>query len=141
MLTATASRAAGPRCRPCPRRSTSTRPRRTRRKEVLTRFDRRVSQSRWQAPAGLDAQLEGNVRRWLADPRKGAQIDRAARALTVSPIFDWFAEDFSDGVVAFVAAHLPPEEAIWIRSHARALRVRYLDYDWSLNDASRRAAP
>jgi len=47
----TASPVAGPRGRPCPKRSTSTRPRRIDRKEVLTKFDRRVSQSRWQVPA------------------------------------------------------------------------------------------
>jgi len=88
----------------------------------------------------LDAQLEDNVRRWLADPRKGARIDRGAKTLTVSPIFDWFAEDFPGGVVPFVAAHLPAEQASWIRSHASALRVRYLDYDWSLND-TRRSTP
>lgn len=85
----------------------------------------------------LDAQLEDNVRRWLADPRKGARIDRAVRTLVLSPIFDWFAEDFDGGVVPFVAAHLPPEEASWIRSQGRALGIRYFDYDWSLNDTGR----
>lgn len=85
--------------------------------------------------ADLDAQLEDNVRRWLADPRKGARIDRSARTLYLSPIFGWFEDDFGHDVLSFVAAHLPPEEASWIRTQGSALRIRDLGYDWSLNDA------
>jgi hypothetical protein len=86
--------------------------------------------------AELDAQLEDNVRRWLADPRKGARIDRSSRTLHLSPILDWFAEDFGDDVLPFVGAHLPAAEAKWLRAQGRALRVRYFKYDWRLNDAS-----
>ena len=86
--------------------------------------------------AELDAQLDDNSRRWLSDPRKGARIDRSSRTLHLSPILDWFAEDFDGGVVAFVGAHLPADEAEWLRAQGRALRVRYFDYDWSLNDAA-----
>jgi len=84
----------------------------------------------------LDAQLEDNVRRWLADPRKGARVDRATRALYVSPIFEWFAGDFGGDVVTFVSARVPTEDAAWIRAQGDALRVRYLDYDWRLNDTA-----
>ena len=84
--------------------------------------------------AELDTQLEDNVRRWLADPRKGARIDRSSRTLYLSPILDWFAEDFADGVLPFVRAHLPAEDAEWIRAQNGALRVRYFEYDWRLND-------
>lgn len=85
----------------------------------------------------LVAQLEDNVERWLADPRKGARIDRSTRTLELSPILDWFAEDFEAGVVPFVASHLAPADAAWIRSQGEGLRLRYFDYDWSLNDGSR----
>jgi len=84
----------------------------------------------------LDAQLEDNVRRWLADPRKGARVDRTTQTLHLSPIFDWFADDFGGDVVTFVAAHGPAESAAWIRAEGGALRVRYLAYDWRLNDTA-----
>ena len=86
--------------------------------------------------AELEAQLDDNVRRWLADPRKGARIDRSTGTLYLSPILDWFAEDFGDNVLPFAAAHLPAEDASWIRAHESALRVRYFEYDWRLNDAA-----
>jgi hypothetical protein len=86
--------------------------------------------------AELDAQLDDNVRRWLADPRKGARVDRSDRTLHLSPLFDWFAEDFDGGVLPFVGAYLPADEAKWLRAQGKALRVRYFDYDWSLNDLS-----
>lgn len=86
--------------------------------------------------ADLEAQLEDNVRRWLADPRKGARLDRAASTLTLSPILDWFEADFGDDPIAFVARHLPPADAVWIHDQRETLRVRWFDYDWSLNDVS-----
>lgn len=89
--------------------------------------------------AELDAQLEDNVRRWLADPRKGARIDRSARTLSLSPIFKWFAKDFGESVLPFVIAHLPDEDARWVRAQESALHIRYLDYDWSVNAAAGRS--
>ena len=86
--------------------------------------------------ADLDAQLDENVRRWLADPRKGARLDRASGTLTLSPILHWFAEDFGDDPVGFAARHLPPADAAWIRDHRASLRLRWFDYDWRLNDAA-----
>lgn len=61
--------------------------------------------------ATLDTQLDDNVRRWLADPRKGARIDRPARTLYLSPIFDWFGEDFGDDVLPFVTGVSPSSPA------------------------------
>ncbi|MEZ4278656.1 MAG: DUF547 domain-containing protein [Myxococcota bacterium] len=89
----------------------------------------------------LDAQLDDNVGRWLADPRKGARVDRAAKTLWLSPILDWFEEDFREGVVPFVARHAPPPVAEWIREQGPALRIRHFDYDWSLNDIRASGAP
>lgn len=80
----------------------------------------------------LDAQLDDNVRRWLADPRKGSRIDRTDRVLFVSRIFDWFSGDFGD-VPSFVASHRVAEDGAWIRAQGKALAIRYFDYDWSLN--------
>lgn len=84
--------------------------------------------------ADLDAQLDDNVRRWLADARKGARLERAAGTLWLSPIFDWFEEDFGGDVLGFVARHLAPADAAWVRERRAALRIRWLDYDWGLND-------
>lgn len=89
----------------------------------------------------LGEQLSDNVRRWLADPRKGARLDRAAGTLTLSPIFDWFVEDFGGDVLGFVARHLPAGDAAWIRERRESLRVRWFDYDWSLNDTARAPEP
>ncbi len=80
----------------------------------------------------LDAQLDDNVRRWLADPRKGSRIDRADHVLFVSRIFDWFSGDFGD-VPSFVASHRSAEDGAWIREQGQSLAIRYFDYDWNLN--------
>jgi hypothetical protein len=84
----------------------------------------------------LDAQLDDNVRRWLADPRKGVAVGPGLHTLRVSSIFKWFAEDFEaqGGVPAFVERHGPDEAGALIREGGARVGIGYLDYDWSLND-------
>jgi hypothetical protein len=92
----------------------------------------------------VDRQLEEQTRRFLADPSKGLRYDAAANALWLSSIFKWYAGDFTGGstVVAFFARGGVVE---WVLPHLgdrdlaatierRDPGVRYLDYDWSLND-------
>lgn len=91
----------------------------------------------------LDAQLDEQTRNFIADSRHGVRIDTERRQLSLSSIFKWFGEDFAppgagraereQGLREFVARHLADAAA------AQALlegdwRVRYLDYDWTLND-------
>lgn len=91
----------------------------------------------------VDDQLDEQTRRFLADPDKGLRYDRDANALWLSSIFKWYAGDFTGGstavaffarggLVEWVLPFLPRELAAEIER--REPRVRYLDYDWSLND-------
>ena len=88
---------------------------------------------------GLDAQLDGAMRRWLASPDKGVAIDRGGNQVSVSAIFDWFEEDFQPkgGVLATIARYVSEKDAAWIRTQGRKARLRFLDYDWTLNDVKR----
>lgn len=92
----------------------------------------------WRADR-LDAQLDAALRDWLADPRKGARVERSRERIALSRIFDWFEEDFevSGGVLAFVASYLPPADAEWLREVGTGVDIDYLDYDWRLNDLDR----
>lgn len=94
----------------------------------------------------LDPQLDDQARRYLSSPA-GLRIDRKGRTVFFSSIFKWYGEDF-------VAKYTPPsgfsgldatERAVagfcsaYLDAPGRAFlsagnyRVRYLDYDWSLN--------
>jgi hypothetical protein len=94
----------------------------------------------------LNEQLEDRSRRFLASPER-FRIDRDARALYLSSIFEWFGEDFGvvyktadfahqagpvRPVLAFVAMHLDPADAGDLNQ--TEWTIRYLDYDWTLND-------
>jgi hypothetical protein len=83
----------------------------------------------------LDAQLDANLRRWLADPRKGLRIDRKEHVVWLSRVFDWFAGDFAaaGGVLAFVGRYAPPDESAWLARHGADATIRFLEYDWRLN--------
>jgi hypothetical protein len=72
----------------------------------------------------LDAQLTVAARQFLTDPSRN-QI--AASATTISRIFDWYGGDFDKkygGYAAFITQ---------VTGTQIAGRVRFLDYDWSLN--------
>jgi hypothetical protein len=84
--------------------------------------------------ARLDEQLEDQARRYLASPA-GLKMDPERREIQVSAIFKWFREDFESagGVRAFLARHSP--EGAREKVASPDTKIRYLDYDWSLNDA------
>ena len=84
----------------------------------------------------IDAQLDASAKAWLASPGKGVRIDRARGVIYLSKIFDWFEGDFDEagGVLAFVSRYALSEVRSYIEGRGSEVRVRYLDYDWSLND-------
>lgn len=81
----------------------------------------------------VEKQLDDNVRRWLADPRKGVRIDSATKTVFLSRIFDFFPEDFGDDPLAFVQKHLAPGDAAWLAENRASVRIRHFDYDWGVN--------
>lgn len=91
----------------------------------------------------IEAQLEDQTRRFLSDESKGLRYDPESNTVWLSSIFKWYAGDFTGGstVVAFFARggvlewvieHAPKEIAQTLEK--REPSVKYLDYDWSLND-------
>lgn len=86
-------------------------------------------------PDRLDAQLDDQARRFLAQSGKN-RLDPESRTLWLSPIFEWFAEDFTAGgrtVAEYVRPYLPAEARARWPAPGEALRVRHTEYDWSLN--------
>ena len=90
-----------------------------------------------EALAGIG--LDDALRRFLADPRKGAAFDRARGRLRLSRIFAWFEEDFASrgGVLAFLLPRLPEAIRADVAARPDAVRVEHFDYDWRLNDLVR----
>ena len=82
----------------------------------------------------LEQQLEEQARRFLADRSRNRL--REGR-LEVSKIFDWFKEDFEprEAYLARYADVLAEEGKGREAIAAGKARIRFLDYDWSLNDA------
>ena len=73
----------------------------------------------------LDQQLQQQTRKFVENPSKGVQIDAERKKLVISKIFDWFEEDFSDGVVDFISANHNQEVPAEVDG--------YIEYNWALN--------
>jgi Protein of unknown function, DUF547 len=85
----------------------------------------------------LSNQLNDQARKFLADS-KTFRIDLEKKVVYLSAIFDWFGADFAnggkseDGVISFVLLYLKGEERDFVA--ARDFKIKYLDYDWTLNE-------
>lgn len=98
----------------------------------------------------LDRQLNLATREFLADSARGLRLQRDQNTLSLSPIFQWYAGDFTgafsttgqwlsraraaisgDNVLEFVVGHVKRNMASYIgQKHPT---VKYMDYDWTLN--------
>lgn len=83
----------------------------------------------------LEEQLDQAVRRFAADPRQCHLEPGEPPVLHVNKFLDWYKEDFggATGLVAFLRRYVPRRELPSLRPGA--VRVEYLDFDWSLNEA------
>ena len=93
--------------------------------------------------ARLEAQLEDGMQRFLADRTRNRARDGQ---LEVSAIFKWFQEDFEQGHKGFAkvedlfaryAAQLTDNANEQAKLRDRAMPIKHLDYDWSLNGVGR----
>ncbi len=86
--------------------------------------------------ARLEAQLVDQAKQFLTETAKN-RVDPGARAVYLSPIFKWYGGDFekkSGSVLAALKPYWPFEPGAGYEN----FKIRYTDYDWSLNEQSRR---
>jgi hypothetical protein len=100
--------------------------------------------------ARLQQQLDTRTRRFLDNPAK-FRIDRDKNRLYLSPIFKWFAEDFTSkyspekeiakhgikvsAVLNFISGYLKEADRDYVLGGK--FKIKYLKYDWSLNEQTK----
>lgn len=85
----------------------------------------------------LDEQLTSNAKAFFADRTKFV-ADVRGGTIAVSPILDWFSMDFGADTAAQMRSIAPylPESAQQLAKQYSG-RVKFLDYDWGLNDQAK----
>ncbi|MCG8451432.1 MAG: DUF547 domain-containing protein [Pirellulales bacterium] len=85
-------------------------------------------------PEKLNQQLNANARAFFAN-QNNFRIDAAHNTIYISAILKWFGKDFGEDVAAQMhrIAPLLPEATQGLAQNGTA-NVRYLQYDWDLND-------
>ncbi|THB78079.1 MAG: DUF547 domain-containing protein [Desulfobulbaceae bacterium] len=79
----------------------------------------------------IDAQLTMATKAFLAD-REFNYLE--GNNLYISSIFKWYGEDFEGGPVPFFLKYTSGDIQQKLESAGDSIRVKYLDYDWSLNN-------
>jgi len=83
----------------------------------------------------LEEQLEGNAQNFFAN-RRNFRYDSVRRQVELSAILQWYGDDFGSGrqaLLSAIADWLPDAAARKLAASGQAT-IRYLDYDWNLND-------
>ena len=83
----------------------------------------------------LNKQLDMQMKDFLANPNKGMRINmnEQPRRISLSPIFNWFAQDFksSGGVRNFISPYVSEENRKVIKNPQYS--ISYMDYNWAIN--------
>lgn len=82
----------------------------------------------------LNEQLDDQARRFLRGSPDKNRVDVAARVVTLSRIFDWYGSDFGASpaeIGRYLSRYFDGAERELLRSGE--FRLRFSDYDWSLN--------
>ncbi len=92
----------------------------------------------------LDAQLDLAARAFINNGN--LRLDRAKMMISLSAIFSWYAVDFGalwygyrrrERLIQFVAEYVDnADERAFIAANTNRLRVRFIKYDWDLNDGN-----
>ncbi|MBN1458828.1 MAG: DUF547 domain-containing protein [Armatimonadetes bacterium] len=87
--------------------------------------------------ARVQSQLEAAAKAAI-NRRKYVQVDAEAKVLTVTRIMSWYQQDFVDhsgSIQNYVATYIdePQKSKLWRGQYT----VKFMDYDWTLNDISR----
>ncbi len=102
----------------------------------------------------LDEQLDEQMKKFLANPTKGLRVDADRGTVHLSPIFDWFSDDFKKKkdtgivpkildwidkdyksqreVLSFVQKYAPAEAKDVLKKPS--LKIAYMDYNWKVNE-------
>ena len=90
----------------------------------------------------IDEALDEQASIFLSDRTKNG-LNRSINRLTLSPIFDWYSEDFGvpglKGELAYLsryAASLGLDDDAVRALNEGSIKIEWSDYDWSLNDSS-----
>lgn len=82
----------------------------------------------------LEKQLNDQAVNFIQDKDRN-YLDRENNILYLSAVFKWYENDFvkkGERLEDYVISFLNPDDAKYIMDHK--VEVRYLDYDWSLNE-------
>jgi hypothetical protein len=85
----------------------------------------------------IENELEQAARLYIRSPR-GSRIDKDNGILHLSLIFKWYRNDFKGtgkSLVQYVAQYLTDEDAKYLLTNERAIKIKSIDYDWTLNNS------
>jgi hypothetical protein len=81
----------------------------------------------------LNEQLDDQMEKFLQSRQKGMKLDWKNNRVYLSPIFNWFKEDFESkgGVLKHISQYVPAEEKKALSNSK--MKISYMGYNWKIN--------
>ncbi len=91
-------------------------------------------------PDRLNQQLDQASKDFLTD-RTRNRLSKDGKTLELSQIFNWYGEDFEKSkkfksLRYFIATYMPLPEKVAIQVRSGDIKLKFLEYDWSLNKSN-----
>ncbi|MBC7397041.1 MAG: DUF547 domain-containing protein [Bdellovibrionales bacterium] len=86
--------------------------------------------------AKLEQQLNDQRKKFIQDPERNLYKDDV-QLLNLSMIFKWYRSDFVENeeqIKQWIAPFISDDVKVQARIKEQATRIRYLDYNWNMND-------
>lgn len=95
------------------------------------------------SPNNIEKELDAAAKLFINDKR-GSRLEKENMILRLSTIFKWYRGDFEatgKTLPQYVAEYLPEENRKFILENESELKIKFIDYNWSLNIASEQEEP
>lgn len=88
-------------------------------------------------PDRLGEQLDDQMAKWLLDHTRN-RVDPSTQIIYLSKIFDWYGKDFEQWAGGVPNVLIKHGAKIYKPSLDAGYKIRYTDYDWTLNESPSR---
>jgi hypothetical protein len=91
----------------------------------------------------LEQELDAAAKLFINNHR-GSRLEKEDMILCLSQVFKWYRKDFEvtgKTLPQYIAEYLPEDDRMFILENEADLKIRYIDYDWSLNVTSEQEEP
>ena len=82
--------------------------------------------------------MNDQMSKWMKDETKGYKLTKENNEIHLSKIYFWYTKDFERHVngtlVDYISKYIPKEDNDYINRNIDLIKIKFMDYNWRIND-------